>query len=88
MLLCHVTPRYGTPLGTPVSDGYQRVKERNCDPYSSLVKKIFDVPIQSGEIFLFFHVYPRSELVQNSENNSALSPAYLLATVAFTRKEE
>ena len=83
MLLCHVTPRQGTPLWTPMSGGCQRVKERNCDPYSSLVKKIFDLLIFfSNKIFLFFHVYPRSELVQNPENNSISFPAYLMTTVS------
>ena len=68
------------PLGTPVCGDYQRVKERNCDPYSSLDKNIFDapsifdVPIHFvDKIFLFFDVYRRLEFVQNPENNSILS---------------
>ena len=68
------------PLGTPVFGGYQSVKERNYDPYSSLDKNIFnapsifDVPIHfADKMFLFFDVYRRLELVLNPDNNSILS---------------
>ena len=51
-------------------------RKRNCGPYSTLKKKIFHFTVFfDDEIFFFFPENPRSEIVQNSENNLISSQA-------------